>query len=570
MNSSFSSSSFIQQLVIGASFDNKDDAKYAVMDYHVSIYKSCKSVDSNSKVLDYGCIEPNCAFRCTSRRRKDGKFYITRLVEHDCSIIKVKVDTSYIARNITPLQLKVPNLESKGVMNEMLTKGIRLGYSSAHKSLQKAKAAIEGDGVESFKLLASFLDKLKNERDAIISLKKSSINNRFLSCFLCLKPCYSAFQWCLPLIFIDACHVRSQFGGVIMMASSVDGVDEMVPLAFGLAPIENEENWKEFLSNLNDALNLSNYNNLVIVSDREKGLLAAVSSVLPLAYHSYCTFHMEKNLKARFKTNVKGLLWKAAKTLDRNVLADTLREIEEMNERAHRFIVGIPFSNWASSHFPVPRFGNTTSNIAESSNSWIGELRSKNPIEMLVIFMKKVNTLFYQRRSDYEATATCKKIYNLILPNALQGSQLQAYPLTDTVFVVYCNNNRTITKIVNLESKTCDCLQYQELGFPCVHACSAILYSKKKVEDYCIPLRTVEALRNLYEHYTLPINLEELEKDEMLPPVIPPRIGRPPKLRIRSRIEGINAGDMITCNQCGQRGHNRRTCIRRIASQRFN
>ena len=95
MNSSFSSSSAQQQLVINASFDNKDDAKYTIMDYHVCLHKSSKVASSSSKVLDHVCIEPNCAFRCIIRRRKDGKFYITRLIEHDCSIIKVNI--SYVA-----------------------------------------------------------------------------------------------------------------------------------------------------------------------------------------------------------------------------------------------------------------------------------------------------------------------------------------------------------------------------------------------------------------------------------------------------------------------------------------
>ena len=48
--------------------------------------------------------------------------------------------------------------------------------------------------------------------------------------------------------------------------------------------------------------------NLVILSDREKGLCTAITEILPFAYHSYCVYHIEKNIKVAFSADTAGLI----------------------------------------------------------------------------------------------------------------------------------------------------------------------------------------------------------------------------------------------------------------------
>ncbi|KAH9263301.1 hypothetical protein BASA83_013333 [Batrachochytrium salamandrivorans] len=49
-----------------------------------------------------------------------------------------------------------------------------------------------------------------------------------------------AFQNCWPMITLDACHLRSKYGGVVMSAVAHDEEGSIVPLAVAIASIENK------------------------------------------------------------------------------------------------------------------------------------------------------------------------------------------------------------------------------------------------------------------------------------------------------------------------------------------
>src|SRR5579871_4026962 len=88
---------------------------------------------------------------------------------------------------------------------------------------------------------------------------------------------------------------------------SLDGESQIIPLAFGIFPVENKENWKTFLSFVLTA----GYDNdvehpgepfledgpfpLSIISDRQKGLLPAIEELSIVDWtikHYYCTQHL--------------------------------------------------------------------------------------------------------------------------------------------------------------------------------------------------------------------------------------------------------------------------------------
>ena len=82
-----------------------------------------------------------------------------------------------------------------------------------------------------------------------------------------------------------------------MIATAITGDDSSIIIAFGIAPVENFEYWKFFIAGLNSSFNLNNVNNLVILSDREKGLSLAISELIPNAFHSYCVSYRKKHKK---------------------------------------------------------------------------------------------------------------------------------------------------------------------------------------------------------------------------------------------------------------------------------
>jgi zinc finger SWIM domain-containing protein 3 len=80
----------------------------------------------------------------------------------------------------------------------------------------------------------------------------------------------------------------------------VDGNNEILPLAWAVVLIEDEDNWKWFLNNLKDCLYEVETISMVIVSDWNKGLHKAVQQELPNAYHSYYYPHLTDNIQAGY------------------------------------------------------------------------------------------------------------------------------------------------------------------------------------------------------------------------------------------------------------------------------
>ena len=57
-------------------------------------------------------------------------------------------------------------------------------------------------------------------------------------------------------------------------------------LAFAVTPTENSEFWNKVLEKLNISLDLMHTKSLVILRDREKGIANAISTIIPMAFHS--------------------------------------------------------------------------------------------------------------------------------------------------------------------------------------------------------------------------------------------------------------------------------------------
>lgn len=233
---------------------------------------------------------------------------------------------------------------------------------TAWRALNKSKLerGIEDD--KSFMLLKNYLLTLANNNAETATSLKCAADGTFKRTFLCLRASQLEFKHCRPMVVADACHLRSQYGGVVMSACAHDGEGKIVPLAIGIADIENEDNWTYFLRQLRSAMPELGNPGMAVVHDREKGLHNAKTSVLPSSHESVCVFHLEKNVNALFKSKFLGNIWAAAKATTVVDFEATMQDIERMNVEAASYLRGANPAMWAASMSPVPRFGCTTSN----------------------------------------------------------------------------------------------------------------------------------------------------------------------------------------------------------------
>lgn len=241
-----------------------------------------------------------------------------------------------------------------------------------------------------------------------------------------------------------------------------------------------------------------------------------------------------------------------------------MAEIAEMHIQAYRYLRAIPAHVWTLSHARAPRFGVVTSNMSESSNSWILDEREIEPFEAVVHLVRKTGRLFFERRQIYSTMEASipPNIMKILKDRVQEGRTRHVVRTGEHAFDVGPRNNGSF-RVVNLQLRTCSCGVFQQEGLPCLHACAAALRSNQAVEDLVVPSYTTRALRALYgeDVYNVDVDLVEVDPTILPPPEIK-QAGRPKKRRLRTRGE-TDPENQLSCSLCHQKGHNKRTCAHR-------
>ena len=197
----------------------------------------------------------------------------------------------------------------------------------------------------------------------------------FRRCFLATSAAINAFKFARPVIGVDGTHMTSEFKGILLIACCKDGLDRIVPLAYAYVHVENADNWTWFLGLVKSAFHESlahhRLPNIVIISDRQKGLLNAVGSVFPSSHHALCVIHLVENVKRMFGSKVSEKIWLIAKSKSIAQYDRLLDVVGKLNPEAKAYLAAIEKAEWVDAFFPGRRFGYYTSNICESINAHI-------------------------------------------------------------------------------------------------------------------------------------------------------------------------------------------------------
>ena len=218
---------------------------------------------------------------------------------------------------------------------------------------------------------------------------------------------------------------------------------------------------------------------LTVISDRCKGLSDAVAETLPMAAHSFCAFHIHQNVVQRFGKAAAAHVWNIANASTEREFATAVEALGNVSPGARDYLAGIPRDQWVRAFFPLPRFGHVTSNIAESANAWLLECRKRHPMRLFVKAIQKINVRFAERREKYangNETDIVDDVFATIVTNTEAGRRLDVISASDDVFDVQSRPGSNASRTVNLLTMECSCKLFQDLGYPCPHACSALLH----------------------------------------------------------------------------------------------
>ena len=412
-----------------------------------------------------------------------------------------------------------------------------------------------------FGKLTSFLNELaRSNADTTISVV--SPGGVFIRAFLALGMCVQSFQHTTRVLGLDACHVKAAYGGVLLVMTAIDGNGQIYPCAIAIAEGENQTTWTWFLSLVKTAFRVGDGTGLVFLSDREKGIENGVADLFPGALHSFCVYHMQKNVKVKFKTALNGLLFRAATAANEREFLGAIDEMRTLHGAATRYVERINPEKWARAFFPSHRFGHVTSNISESMNWWLEEARRVDPVSLFSTYIRKLNGLFEKRRYKHSLPTTTdlpQKVHEMFTKCVDESRTLRVFVHTRAIVEVQRKNAPGLFRVVDLEAPTCSCGFYKEHGVPCRHMCAAIIFLKGRPQAFVVSERRLSSLQAVYAGTTIPVDLSNLHDDGMKPPTSTKRRGMPKVKRILSSAEK-GPRQKVTCGLCGGKGHNVRTC----------
>lgn len=562
-------------LSVGARFDSKDGAIVQLKSYAVKRRFEFHVVYSDKKRYRIRCRVEGCSwFVHASPVAKGSSSFAIKTIgpDHVCGTLPTLGNTaagaSWVQSVIREKVRDTPAYCSNEIIADIRREfGVEVDYKTAWRALTSSKSLATEAWDESFQLLPTYLHNLKLSNPDTRTQLLVDDNKRFLSLFLSFNSCCSAFQSCRPVVGLDGTFLKGKYLGTLLVATAIDAEGSIFPLAVGVARNECEETWRCFLKQLFSCVTPPASRSepvITFLTDRQKGLINAVADVFPVSHHGFCLRHLEANVRTAFKPKkeVIDLIWKAARepTASKfNVVIDQIKAIDS----AVAAYLSESAAHWATALFKGERYGQLTSNIAESLNAWLLEARELPVVSMCEKIRTQCMQLFTTRKAVGFKISTdlVTSVHKKVEDCKERARTYRMIRASTEEFEVYTTKHQ---RAVHLGVRTCSCNRWQQLGYPCSHAAAALMSTGISIVDATSKHLLASAYRATYA-----VNLhphpgrDDWVQAEDLPSVAPPPTKRPPgrpkkrRFRTEDMFKQVRA---LKCGRCGGSQHNKRTC----------
>ncbi|KAK4279329.1 hypothetical protein QN277_011126 [Acacia crassicarpa] len=292
--------------VVGMMFEDKKALKRFVDEYAISRGVNLKIVRSDRKTFRVVC-QDGCPFTLYASTHGQSVGWQVKSLdqEHMCACVfdNPRATTRWLADYFKDKVQEDPKFKVKE-MKKDIQRDLKVNVSVI--KCKRAKRIImdemEGSFRDEFANLEAYCNELKLSNpgsDVCVEVSDEGLEHgqrifkRMYVCFNASKVGWT--EGCRPLIGVDGTFLKGKCRGILLTAVGVDGNDSLYPLAIGLVEKENAHHWLWFLQWLQKSLNLGGGENLTLMSDVQKGLVNAVSEVLPTAEHRFCARHIYAN-----------------------------------------------------------------------------------------------------------------------------------------------------------------------------------------------------------------------------------------------------------------------------------
>ncbi|KAM5576700.1 hypothetical protein ABKV19_007515, partial [Rosa sericea] len=394
---------------------------------------------------------------------------------------------------------------------------------------------------------------------------------------ICLGALKNGFKaGCRSVIGLDGCHLRSAYGGQLLIAVGIDANNTSWVIAYAMVEMESKDSWIWFLELLcKDLSILEDGAGWTFINDKQNGLILAFEEVVPLAKIRFCVRHMWTNFMNLFPGKVlKDQMWRCAKSTTLPYFAKEMEEMNALDNEAYKWMThkDRPPQHWCRAHFETwSKCDIMINNLCESFNSFIFYARAKPPVSMFEEMRVKLMKRNQIRKDKMQAMVgnMCPK------PRQNEGC-FDCISIGNGGDQVEVETFEGTKNVVNLTARTCTCRMWDLSGVPCKHAVSAIYNNRADPEDFVADCYLKKTYLNIYSNLIKPVNGMEMWTRSEEPPILPPQYsrqpGRPRTKRIRDLSEKLAAQGTklervqrsLKCSNCQRVGHNVKTCHRHL------
>ncbi|XP_069145463.1 uncharacterized protein [Solanum lycopersicum] len=255
----------------GLLYKDKDTLVAVMAKYKIKNNFNFRVKRSDKKSYVLVCFSDQCGWTLKSSCRKKSDVFKVRYFnsEHTCPmrnriLTKVQATIGFISGVTAP----------KLVNHKRELYGVEISYQQAWRDRERALEMLKGKPSEGYKQMPRYIWMLnKVYPNSYIRMQKTE-DNKFMYLFIALRPLIRGFDYCRPVVVVDAAHLGGAYKGTFVSASTLDGAGCILPLAYGVVDTENDCSWTWFFENFKNAF--GERENMCIVSDRNESIIKSV------------------------------------------------------------------------------------------------------------------------------------------------------------------------------------------------------------------------------------------------------------------------------------------------------
>ena len=224
-----------------------------------------------------------------------------------------------------------------------------------------------------------------------------------------------------------------------------------------------------------------------------------------------------------------------------------------LDQEAFEWLEKMPPKTWVRAFFAeFPKCDLLLNNNCEVFNSYIIDARELPILSIFEQIKTQLMTRHYNKQKEFVnqmVGSFCPKICKKVAKNAKWANMCFAIPSGQGVFQVQVKD---YSHIVDIASKTCDCMRWQLTRIPCSHAIACLRHERIKLETVLPACYSIQTFNAAYRFNIWPCRdkseWEKVDGPQVQPPLYEKKIGRPPKSRKKQphETQGKNGPNFLS------------------------